>query len=231
MTPRGVLFDKDGTLFDFRRSWSGWTRTTLETLCGGDIAAAQDLAGCIGYDHENGSFSPDSPVIAGSLGEIARALSAAGACPDPAALERWLAGRAARARMVPAVPLVPLLGRLRRRGLTLGVATNDARAAALAHLEQFEVVDFFRFVAGYDSGFGAKPHPGMCRGFADAAGLAAADCVMVGDSPHDLAAGRAAGMRTIGVLTGPAGRADLEPLADAVLPDIGALPAWLGPDG
>ena len=58
-------------------------------------------------------------------------------------------------------------------------------------------------------------------------GLAPARVVMVGDSTHDLIAGRAAGMQTVGVLTGPASRADLGKLADAVLPDIGHLPAWL----
>ena len=50
---------------------------------------------------------------------------------------------------------------------------------------------------------------------------------MVGDSRHDLDAGRAAGMRTIAVLTGIAKREDLAPHADVVLADIGAIPGWL----
>ena len=50
---------------------------------------------------------------------------------------------------------------------------------------------------------------------------------MVGDSRHDLEAGRAAGMRTIAVLTGVAKRGDLAGHADVVLDDIGAIPAWL----
>ena len=50
---------------------------------------------------------------------------------------------------------------------------------------------------------------------------------MVGDSRHDLEAGRAAGMRPVAVLTGIARAADLAPHAEVVLPDIGALPAWL----
>jgi phosphoglycolate phosphatase len=50
---------------------------------------------------------------------------------------------------------------------------------------------------------------------------------MVGDSTHDLRAGRAAGMRTIGVLTGMARAQALAPLADVVLRDIGEIPAWL----
>jgi phosphoglycolate phosphatase len=57
--------------------------------------------------------------------------------------------------------------------------------------------------------------------------MPASACVMIGDSRHDLASGRAAGMRTVGVLTGPAEAAELQGLADAILPDIGALPGWL----
>ena len=47
------------------------------------------------------------------------------------------------------------------------------------------------------------------------------------DSLHDLEAGRAAGMRTVAVLTGVAVAAQLAPHADVVLPDIGALGAWI----
>jgi phosphoglycolate phosphatase len=50
---------------------------------------------------------------------------------------------------------------------------------------------------------------------------------MVGDSTHDLQAGRAAGMRCVGVLTGMAPRDVLAPHADVVLENIGALPDWL----
>jgi len=67
----------------------------------------------------------------------------------------------------------------------------------------------------------------MCLAFTRALGLDPARVAMVGDSRHDLVAGRAAGMRTVGVLTGLAGSADLAPLADVVLADIGALPGWL----
>jgi len=67
----------------------------------------------------------------------------------------------------------------------------------------------------------------MCLAFARSLGLDPGRVVMVGDSRHDLEAGRAAGMRTIAVLTGIAGAADLAPHADTVLPDIGALPDWL----
>lgn len=68
----------------------------------------------------------------------------------------------------------------------------------------------------------------MCAHIARACDIPPARFVMVGDSLHDLLAGRAAGMATVGVLTGIADHGTLAPHADAVLPDIGHLPAWLG---
>ena len=49
----------------------------------------------------------------------------------------------------------------------------------------------------------------------------------IAGSAPDLIAGRAAGMVTVGVLTGPARADALAPHADAVLADIGHLPDWL----
>jgi len=132
------------------------------------------------------------------------------------------------APQIEATPLVPFLKHLRTAGLKLGVATNDAEAPARAHLGKANTLDLFDFVAGFDSGFGGKPAPGQLLGFCGATGLAPDTCVMVGDSTHDLHAGRAAGMATVAVLTGVATRSDLAPHADVVLGSIAALPEWLG---
>jgi phosphoglycolate phosphatase len=90
------------------------------------------------------------------------------------------------------------------------------------------VAGYFDFVAGYDSGHGAKPQAGQLLAFSAKVGVPSAQTAMVGDSTHDLSAARAAGMAAVGVLTGTASRADLSPLADVVLPDIGHLHGWLG---
>ena len=44
-------------------------------------------------------------------------------------------------------------------------------------------------------------------------------------SRHDLEAARAAGALAVAVLSGPADRAELAPLADHIVDDIAALPA------
>jgi phosphoglycolate phosphatase len=224
---KGVLFDKDGTLFDFMATWGAWTRALLSDLAAGSGAEVAILARAVGYDMDAGTFDPDSPIIAHTPDDIAAVLLPHLPGSSPVALVARMNALSAEAPMAPAVPLLPLLHQLRGRGLKIGLATNDAEAPARAHLAQAGISDLFDFIAGWDSGHGAKPGPGQLRAFAGAFGLDAGEVVMVGDSRHDLVAGRAAGMRSVGVLTGLADMADLAPLADAVLPDIGHLPGWL----
>ncbi len=39
MPIRAILFDKDGTLIDFQRTWGPATHVVLSQLCDGDAAA------------------------------------------------------------------------------------------------------------------------------------------------------------------------------------------------
>lgn len=222
----GIIFDKDGTLFDFRRSWGEWTARLMRDLAADEVAAAR-LAAVVGYDLPTGAFAPDSPVIAATTAEIAEVLLVHLPQMSRTALMGRMNAMAESVPVAEAVPLRPVLGALRDRGLRLGVATNDAEAPARAHLAQAGVTDLFDFVAGFDSGWGGKPAPGQLAAFAAHTGLPATRIAMVGDSRHDLLAGRAAGMRTVAVLTGIAEAPELAPLADAVLPDIGHLAGWL----
>ena len=219
-----ILFDKDGTLFDFHATWSSWAEAVIENLAAGSEATRQALAKEVRFDLDAGRFASDSPVIAGTHLEAATCLARALPGRTPEALAAELIDSAARAPLVEAAPLKELLGDLSARGLALGVMTNDSAAVAEAHLATAGIREMFAFVAGYDSGFGAKPDPAPLLAFADAVAIAPERILMVGDSTHDLHAGRAAGMKTAGVLTGPAGEAELAPHADIVLPSIAALP-------
>jgi len=223
----GIIFDKDGTLFDFRKTWSEWARRLLFDLASGDAAQAAFLGAEIGFDTGAEEFAPDSPVIGGTPVEIAALLLPhlpGRAAPELVAQMNTLA---ATVDLAEAVPLRPLLEGLRARGLRLGVVTNDAEAPAHAHLDRAGVRGLFDFVVGCDSGHGAKPAPGQLLAFCRATGLDPAHVVMVGDSLHDLHSGRNAGMRRVGVLTGIAVAPELAPHADAVLDNIGLIPAWL----
>ena len=223
----GLLFDKDGTLFDFARTWNNWSAGLLTDLARGSADLLAQLAASIDYDLDRKAFRPGSIAIAGTTAEIAEVLAAHLPEYSVDALEAYLHQTSAEADLAEAVPLVPYLDGLRTRGLRLGVMTNDGTHSTRRHLDRFKVFDHFDKVICCDSGYGAKPAPDPLLAFAAATGLAPAHVAMVGDSLHDLQAGRAAGMVTIGVLTGMADHAKLAPFADVVLPDIGHIPAWL----
>lgn len=222
----GIIFDKDGTLFDFRSSWGVWCRDVLADMARTPQQAAL-MAKAIGFDPQAFEFAPDSPVIAGTVMELAQALSPYVPEVSLHDLVDRLNAIAASNPMVPAVPLPAFFSALKARGMQVGLATNDSEIPARAHLAAHDLTAYFDFIAGYDSGYGGKPAPGQLLAFAQQRGLDPAHCAMVGDSAHDLVAGRAAGMTCIAVLTGIAGRDALTPLADVVFTDIAEILPWL----
>jgi len=227
MTITAILFDKDGTLLDFQASWGGWAVDVVQALSRGDHDRLTQLAQVLGLDLAARTVLPGSVVIAGTARDIGETIaSVPGMGPADALTERVVA-LSLEVTPVPLVPLAPVLQSLKARGLALGVATNDAIAPTLLQLEVLGVADLFDFVAGYDSGYGAKPGPGPCLAFAKAMGRAPAECAMVGDSLHDLHAGGQAGMFRVAVTSGLASASELGPQADLVVPDITHLNAWL----
>jgi len=112
--------------------------------------------------------------------------------------------------------------------MKLGIATNDSEASAQAHVELLNIRHLVDFVAGYDSVRYAKPAGDMVHAFCRVCSLEPAEVAVVGDNPHDIEMGRAAGAGLmVGVLTGNSGRSDFGELADVVLDSIADLPAYL----
>ncbi|HUF57014.1 MAG TPA: HAD hydrolase-like protein [Thermohalobaculum sp.] len=226
-----MLFDKDGTLFDFQASWGAIAEAMLDRLAPGP-AARREMALAAGFDPETRTCRAGSVIVAEPTSALASLWAEWRPDLGPVLLERLLnevSEAAAPETMVTAVPdLAAFLGGLRQRGLVLGVATHDEHEAALRQLTGAGALDAFTFVAGYDSGHGLKPGPGMLEAFAAATAVPAAAVMVVGDSAHDLGMARAGGAGwAIGVLSGPAVREDLAPLADHVLDTIAGLPALI----
>ncbi|MCO4809451.1 MAG: HAD family hydrolase [Planktomarina temperata] len=227
MNISGVIFDKDGTLFDFQSTWGIWTAQVLARIAGSDEALLQQLAEALGYDTQTRRVQPGSVIVAATPMDIAAVVKDCIPALSQTQICDWLNEEAKTAPQVLVTDLHRLTAELRRINLGLCVMTNDAETPARAHLASVQASDLFDFVIGSDSGFGAKPQAAPLLALADKMEIPAAACVMVGDSTHDLRAGRAAGMRAVAVLTGLAEADELAPLADAVLPDVSHLPAWI----
>lgn len=224
---QAILFDKDGTLFDFQQSWTSWAVAMILRLSQGDRARAESVADVLGFDLTRKLFLPDSFAVSSTPDEQMERLGPVlpEMCRDD--MLAHMMPRDDEGIPVPVRGLTTSLEAFQSKGLKLGVVTNDFEATAIAHLRHAGVSAAFDVVIGFDSGYGAKPAPEGCLAALLALGVPPEHSVMVGDSLHDIKAGWAAGLRTVGVLTGTASRADLAPWADFVVQDVSELAAFL----
>lgn len=100
---------------------------------------------------------------------------------------------------------------LRDCGGRLGVVTSKQRASARLGLERCGLGYLFEVTVAADDVDHGKPAPDPVLLALERLGAQAERAVYVGDAPHDISAGRAAGTRTAAVLWGSLTRAELEP--------------------
>lgn len=121
-----------------------------------------------------------------------------------------------------------LVRAIKRVGGKVGVVTHDLARAARAHFAALGWDGLLDEVIGLDNCPARKPAPDGIQMACARLGITPQEAVMVGDTPSDLQAGRAAGcLATIGVLTGLGTAEELYPHADFVVPDLRAL--WIPP--
>lgn len=230
----GILFDKDGTLVDVDRTWGPAAHAVMSTLARGDRGRFERLMAVSHYVEDERRFLPTSPLIAGSsaaYGPLWAEVLGREAGPDFFSEMDRLFREEGLLALSPIGEPARIAEALAASGYVLGIATNDAEASARAQARALGLEPFLAFVAGYDSGHGAKPGPGMVSAFADALGVLPGRIAVVGDSACDLIAAKAAGAVGIAVLSGPLGEAardEVAPLADHVVGSIEDLPALLG---
>ena len=198
---RLIAFDLDGTLIDSVLDLAVAVRRALDDL---------------------GLPEPDDERVKNWVGNgapvlIERALSwATGAEPDA-----MLSGRAYQAfmqhygdapnqltRLYPGA--VEVLSAMSEAGMYLVLITNKPERFIIPILQHFGMLDYFDLWLGGDSLAQKKPHPMPLLHAAHHFAVAPGDCAMVGDSRHDVAAGKAAGFVTFAL---PEGYNHGEPIA------------------
>lgn len=201
LTPvNAVLFDLDGTLVDSIPLILASYAHTLATHVPG--------------------YEPGRRVIVRNLGRaldaILRDYAVAARVGDPEGVSRAMLDtyrafqRANIDRLIRPYPgMNETLAGLRERGLTLGVVTSKTEAAARDCYERYGIDAFLSVQVFHGDTVRHKPDPDPLLLAASRTGVPVERTVYVGDSVQDMAAGRAAGMRTIGVLWGPSEREDL----------------------
>ncbi len=212
MTPRtAVLLDLDGTLVD----------------------TVPFILACVRHTFaEYGAGPSDAEWTAGIGTPLGIQLAQFARRPEdvPALLERyrvyWNAHHDASTRTFPGAR--ETVAALAADGHPLAVVTAKTVHGAVRTLEHTGLLPFMGAVIGADSCARCKPHPEPVLLALERLGGAPARAVLLGDSCHDLAAARAAGVLALGAAWGVSTPETLrEAGAGRVLSDIRELPRVL----
>ena len=215
---RGILFDKDGTLFDFAFLWEDVARVIACRIArhhglhghhhgeamlarAGVMMDFQGIAkGWTAHLREQGAESANETEMLAALVEHFNDLTLV----RPERVRTTIAG------------LREGLEELKKLGFWLGVASNDNLQSVWTCLRAAGMETLFDSVAGLDGQTRSKPHAEMLTAFAAAHGLEPSEIAMIGDSVVDMEFARNAGALALAVTCGVGQRQQLEMIADAV---------------
>lgn len=102
---------------------------------------------------------------------------------------------------------VDLIRHLHAEGHAMAIVSSKLESGIRRSLDFCALTECFSALIGIEATEKHKPEPEPVLLALERLGATAGDAWFIGDSPHDIYAGRAAGVRTIGVLTGPYDRA------------------------
>lgn len=182
--PEAVLFDLDGTVADTAPDLGGALNQLLQE-CGRDPLPMATLR---------------PHVSSGARGMIGAGLGVGPA--DPAYIDlqqRFLAiyqdALCVGTRLF--LGIAEHLDELESRGIAWGVVTNKSQRFAIPLMEGLGLRQRCVCIVCGDSARRSKPHAHPMHLASALIGIAAADCIYVGDDERDVIAGRIAGMKTI----------------------------------
>jgi HAD superfamily hydrolase (TIGR01509 family) len=189
---RGVIFDMDGTLAD---SLDHYYRLACDIVEAADAPPISRERVCelMGNGDPNllrKLLPPDFPDAKATLARIVS--------------QRFPSWQREGERIEPLPGCVDLLQSLHARGHELGVATSSSRK--LPYLDAWGVRHLFHSIVGREDVSRGKPDPEVVLTCLGQLNLEPDDAVYVGDSVIDIEAGSAAGLHTVGVLTGNSSR-------------------------
>jgi pyrophosphatase PpaX len=209
--PFAVLFDLDGTLID----------------------SIGLLLKCVHHTFEGRSPAPtDEEWVAGIGTPLGKQLAPYAANEDEVqqlTLRYRSFQRDQHDSFTSAFPgVVETVMELDRRGHPMGIVTSKSNEMMLRGLKWIGIDKLMRTTVGMDSCAIHKPDAFPVLLALEELGYSPEEAVFVGDSPHDIQSGNAAGVVSVAALWGPFTREQLAPSSPReYLDDISGLPALL----
>lgn len=204
-----ICFDLDGTLVDSTADIRAALVQGLAAVPPADVRNDEHVLGCAGLGLPLTEFfalaRPAPHVHAGEAG-CRRFIDAY--------REHYMAHLLDHTRPFPGVAeTLAMVRPMRALGLRTAVATTKKTATAERVIRELGLAEHFDLILGTDDPMPHKPAPDLLLECARRLGRDPRLGLMVGDTERDVLAGRAAGMRTIGVTYGVLGADGLSPHA------------------
>ena len=218
--PVAAIFDIDGTLVTFRFDVQGTRRALIQELS----ARGFDVGGL-------GLTSPTQQILDSARDQVSSGKVAAD-FPEVrrrifTILDQFELDSVASSSVFPGTR--EMLEYLKSKSVRLAVVTNSGRKAASDALRRSGLNTCFEFVLTRDDTDAMKPRPEGLVKAVSILGLDSDAVYYVGDSPYDISAAKAAGLKVVSVATG---NYSVERLrhegADYVIPSVSELPSLLG---
>lgn len=208
-----VIFDKDGTLIDFRETWVEIIGSLISVM-GTHVTMTESLKkrvqDVLGVSVDSRGIDGNGALAMGTFAEcdtlLTYCLYREGLRWDEAQdLVHRLGDEVFRSEVRdrsvrPARGVIDLLKRLKDKGLHTAIATNDKARDALSDMFSIGAAQYIDVVVGADHVEQAKPAPDMVRRICEHFRVEPGSAVLVGDTVMDAMLGRNAGVGlTIGI--------------------------------
>lgn len=234
MDIQGILFDKDGTLLEFEKTWRPIANMVVEELLQKyhlEEGFREQLEESIGLFHDR--IDPNGSLSSGTNREVAldffRVLLQGGVKgldeQDFISSSTAIFNKIAGSMPFYAIPgVLPLLLTLREAGVKIGLSTADSVENATLFLEKSGLLPYVDYIGADDGIVEPKPAPEYMERFCQQYGLSPSQVVVIGDTLVDMNFGKAsaAGL-IIGVLSGTGDRELLSSHTRLILDDVTKL--------
>lgn len=208
----GILFDLDGTIVDSREAYYEAARIAFRAI--GQELPDRNTALEIPRKLERNQ--PINDVIKGELDEFLSAY-----------LNAYYSITKEKTKPLPNISTT-LETLSAKAKLALVTMRAFPKEDIIKELEGFNIAKYFNYIVTALDTDKPKPSPEALMKCGEALDVKLCDCIIVGDSISDVKAGKAAGSKTVAVLSGLFSRQELiEENPDLIIKDVTALPKFI----
>jgi len=208
----GIFFDLDGTIVDSREAYHEAARIAFQTM-GQEMPEKEAV---LEIPRKLEQKQPINDLIKGDLQKFLSVY-----------LNAYYSITKEKTKLIPNVSTT-LETLFTKAKLALVTMRAFPKENIMKELEVFEIAKYFSYVVTALDTHKPKPSPEALMKCAKVLNVQICDCVIAGDSISDIRAGKAAGVKTVAVLSGLFSRRELaEEKPDLIIKDITALPKFV----